>query len=324
MKKIIIVFIVLFSLFGCKNEQIQKPVEPEDRIWLVFDYNAIDYNTYYKQQIDYTGNQELIRIKATDEKYSATYGVDITTGLYVQTLDLVEPSYNPETDQYNTGSSEEIDKQYFYKTKDADFYKAVGLADGYWFYYQKRTGHGDQLVRIDYKGEEQVIMENFDINDCYSISFPDSDVLYILKQDSFNKDYNIKLHKIYMNGMQTEVIDSKILNVKSVNMPQFVEQENSYHILYKGENPDYTKKRLYFKDNPKILETLLNKYNVILKESSPATDQYNDWIFNAIIYKEYGINTTALFDYDVTTKSLTYKQIPMEVDFPVEKENIYK
>ena len=55
-------------------------------------------------------NQELIRIKATDEKYSATYGVDITTGLYVQTLDLVEPSYNPETDQYNTGSSEEIDK----------------------------------------------------------------------------------------------------------------------------------------------------------------------------------------------------------------------
>ena len=324
MKKIIIVFIVLFSLFGCKNEQIQKPVEPEDKIWLVFDYNAIDYNTYYKQQIDYTGDQELIRIKATDEKYSATYGVDITTGLYVQTLDLVEPSYNPETDQYNTGSSEEIDKQYFYKTKDADFYKAVGLADGYWFYYQKRTGHGDQLVRIDYKGEEQVIMENFDINDCYSISFPDSDVLYILKQDSFNKDYNIKLHKIYMNGMQTEVIDSKILNVKSVNMPQFVEQENSYHILYKGENPDYTKKRLYIEDNPKILETLLNKYNVVLKESSPATDQYNDWIFNAIIYKEYGINDTALFDYDVTTKSLTYKQIPMEVDFPVEKENIYK
>ena len=324
MRKIIIVFIVLFSLFGCKNEQIQKPVEPEDKIWLVFDYNAIDYNTYYKQQIDYTGNQELIRIKATDEKYSATYGVDITTGLYVQTLDLVEPSYNPETNQYNTGSSEEIDKQYFYKTKDADFYKAVGLADGYWFYYQKRTGHGDQLVRIDYKGEEQVIMENFDINDCYSISFPDSDVLYILKRDSFNNDYNVKLHKIYMNGMQTEVIDSKILNVKSVNMPQFVEQENSYHILYKGENPDYTKKRLYFKDNPKILETLLNKYNVILKESSPATDQYNDWIFNAIIYKEYGINTTALFDYDVTTKSLTYKQIPMEADFPVEKENIYK
>ena len=63
MKKIIIVFIVLLSLFGCKNEQIQKPVEPEDRIWLVFDYNAIDYNTYYKQQIDYTGDQELIRIK---------------------------------------------------------------------------------------------------------------------------------------------------------------------------------------------------------------------------------------------------------------------
>ena len=49
MKKIIIVFIILLSLFGCKNEQIQKPVEPEDRIWLVFDYNAIDYNTYYKQ-----------------------------------------------------------------------------------------------------------------------------------------------------------------------------------------------------------------------------------------------------------------------------------
>ena len=42
MKKINIVFIVLLSLFGCKNEQIQKPVEPEDRIWLVFDYNAIE------------------------------------------------------------------------------------------------------------------------------------------------------------------------------------------------------------------------------------------------------------------------------------------
>ncbi|MGN1398408.1 MAG: hypothetical protein ACI4WG_00185 [Erysipelotrichaceae bacterium] len=317
MKKIIIALIVLLALFGCKDNTIENPdnpdqEKPEDRIWLVFDYQPLDYDTYYKQQKDFSDNQELIRITAIDEKYSATYGVDIAIGLYVQTFE-------------NTSEGRKvIDKQYFYQTKDADSYKAIGMADGYWFYYQKRTGQGDQLIRINYKGDEQVIMENFDLNDCYSICFADVDVLYILKYDSFNNDYNVKLYRIYMNEVKTEEIDSKILNVTTTNRPQFVEQENSYHILYQGENPDYTLKRQYLESNPDVLENLLNKYNVNLKESSPATDQYNDWIYNALIYKEYGINTTAIFDYDITTKELTYKQISTEVNFPVEQDNIYK
>lgn len=334
MKKLIISLFVLVVLLGCsvkddnqdnKNESDNNliVVDNKDRIWIVDDYQPLDYNSYYKNEREYSTDQDLIRIKAVDEQYSATYGVDIADGLYVQTLKIVESSYNEETNQYIMGSREEIDKQYFVKTKEANNYKRIGVADGYWFYYQKYTGNGDQLVRISYKGEQQVIMDNFDINDCYDISYPDNDVLYVLKQNSYEKDYSIKLYKIYMNGMIMECVDSAIMNIDNIR-PHFITQENSYHILYEAENPDYTLKRNYLNDNQNVLQDLLNKYNVKLKESSAANDQYNTWIYNALIYKEYGINITAIFDYDVTTKDLTYSQVVSEVQFPTEQDNIYK
>ena len=305
------------------NTWIVNDYDDSTRIWVINDYQSLTNEDYYSKIRIYENSQDLIRIQARDSQLKANYDVDLSKGFYVQTLKVVESSYNEETNTYTIGSSEEVDKQYFIETNIAQKYKSIGVSDGYWFYFEKYTGDGDALVRVNYKGEEQLIMDDFDLNDCLSISYPDSDVLYILKYNSFSKDYQVKLYVIYMYNVSIEKIDSQIINFEDYP-PYFLTQNDSYHILYQAENPDYTNKKQYLEDNNDILDDLLSKYNVQLKESSEANDQFNSLVLMALIYKEYGINSCAVFNYDVINKEVSYEQIAREIDFPTDEYNPYK
>lgn len=200
MKKIYILLLIALLLVGCNSTQPDnnsnenestswQVIEYDDqkRIWVIPQYNPISKEEYYKQEKHYDTYLPNIRIKAKDENLYATYNADVTKGLYVETLSVTYPSYNEQTGIYTPGSKENIDKQYFVETKDGDKYKSIDVSDGYWFFFQKRVFGGDQLVRINYKGQQQIVLDDFDINDCYSISYPDQDVLYILKFNSFKK-----------------------------------------------------------------------------------------------------------------------------------------
>ncbi len=343
MKKLFILFI-LFTLLLCgcsssNNNDYNKDDDNEDktssdtwivndyddstRIWLINDYQSLTKEQYYSQIKVYDNSQDLIRIQANDSQLKGNYDVDLSKGFYVQTLKVVESSYNEETNTYTVGNSEEVDKQYFIETNIAQKYKSIGVSDGYWFYFEKYTGDGDALVRVNYKGEEQLIMNDFDINDCLSIAYPDNDVLYILKYNSFSKDYQVKLYVIYMNNVSIEEIDSQILNYEDYP-PYFLAQNDSYHILYQAENPNFTNKKQYLEKNEDVLSDLLSKYNVQLKESSEANDQFNSLVLMALIYKEYGISSYATFNYDVINKIVSYEQIVRDIDFPTDEYNPYK
>ena len=73
-----------------------------------------------------------------------------------------------------------------------------------------------------------------------------------------------------------------------------------------------------------LLNELLNKYGVSLKEDNSAYFQYNSYVYNALIYKEYGINRIAVFDYDIINKQLTYTQIESDPQFPSEERPYWK
>ncbi|MDO4378358.1 MAG: hypothetical protein Q4C64_04305 [Erysipelotrichia bacterium] len=313
MKKLFIIFIVLTMLFGCKanNEDPNNTDKQEERLWIVPEYQSLDYDTYYQKEKILTQQQVNLEIHAVDSRYGTAYDIDAAKGLFIE-------FFPPDPDSQGL----EYQKQYVWESDDAYKYKGIGRANGYWFYLQKSTGKGDALVRTDYLGKEQFLMDNFAFADCYDICYPDDDVLYILKYDSFNQDYTVKLYRIYQDSVVDE-IDSGILAADDWK-PSFEIQESSYHILYKAENPDYTAKKQYFSENPEVLNQLLAKYNVQLKEASPATDQYNSFVYHALIQKEYGINFLALFDYNVMTKKLTYVPVDQEYEFPTDEYNPYK
>ncbi len=337
MKKIIVTLIVLLSLFGCTTKNNNGEDDHNDdqsdwhvvaydedtRIWIVNDYSAISMDDYYKQEKTYSDDQDLVRIVAKDSDLTATYDADVTKGLYVQTSKVISSSYDEETGKYTPGSKEERDKQYFVESSDASDYKSIGISDGHWFYYQKRVYGGDSLVRVSYMGEEQTVLEDFDLNDCYSFAYPDQDVLYILKYNSFKKDYTVKLYWIYMNGMVVEEIDSGIL-ATDIILPEFIKQESSYHILYTGENPLFTEKLNELKNDETLLNDLLKKYSVTLKEDDQAYLQYNSYVYNYILHNEYGLDRKATFDYDVVNKSVSYSPIESDPAKPSEETPYWK
>ena len=303
-------------LCGCKtnNGDQNNPGKQEERLWIVPEYQSLDYDSYYQKEkifTQFTQRDVNLKIQAVDSKYGTFYNIDAAKGLFIE-------FFPPDSDSQGL----EYQKQYVWESDDAYKYKTIERSNGYWFYLQKSTGNGDVLVRTDYLGNEQFLMDNFDFTDCYDICYPDDDVLYILKYDNFNRDYNVKLYRIYQNSVVDE-IDSGILATDDWK-PLFEPQKSSYHILYEAENPDYTVKKRYLAENPEVLNQLLAKYNAQLKESSPATDQYNRFVYHALIQKEYGINFIAIFDYNVMTKELTYTPIEQEFEFPTDEYNPYK
>lgn len=93
--------------------------------------------------------------------------------------------------------------------------------------------------------------------------------------------------------MIVEVLDSGILSTEIIS-PEFIEMKSSYHIMYKGENPLFSEKQNQLMNDESLLNELLNKYGVSLKEDNSAYFQYNSYVYNALIYKEYGINRIAV------------------------------
>lgn len=123
--------------------------------------------------------------------------------------------------------------------------------------------------------------------------------------------------------MIVEVLDSGILSTEIIS-PEFIEMKSSYHIMYKGENPLFSEKQNQLINDESLLNELLNKYGVSLKEDNSAYFQYNSYVYNALIYKEYGINRIAVFDYDIINKQLTYTQIESDPQFPSEERPYWK
>lgn len=123
--------------------------------------------------------------------------------------------------------------------------------------------------------------------------------------------------------MIVEVLDSGILSTEIIS-PEFIEMKSSYHIMYKGENPLFSEKQNQLMNDESLLNELLNKYGVSLKEDNSAYFQYNSYVYNALIYKEYGINRIAVFDYDIINKQLTYTQIESDPQFPSEERPYWK
>ncbi|MGN1398999.1 MAG: hypothetical protein ACI4WG_03265 [Erysipelotrichaceae bacterium] len=302
MKKLFIILLFASILAGCTtndNNDTNKgeTITEENSIWVINSYTPMSYDEFYSQerQGQLTDSNGLV---AKASELVCCYGSD-DEGLYVASR--VPTNYD--------GSY--VEKQYIVKDSMHRFYFSVAGSDGYWFYYAK-TDYGDtresQLVRVNYKGEEEVIIEDFS-SDIYATNayLVDKDVLVTVRNDA----ENMVLELYYLNGMEKQEIDT---GLPANSYIEIYPQSSSYHLTYRARNPQYLKAyNELMADNQKLLKKYLDLYHFELIDGK---DAYNDNVIRYIILGEYNAYINADFDYDIINKTLTYQPLQLEVDLP--------
>ena len=298
MKKIIILTILLFMAIGCtpaKNDNHDNSINEDNSIWVINPYNPISYDEYYSQE----RKTELITSKNLVSKNNdlfCGYNRD-SSGLFVYT-------------KSNVSDSDYIDKQIIASGGKYYYYFPLLISDGYWFYYQS-TDFGDttnsKLVRVNYKGEEEIIIDNFNSNIYSDIYLIDRDVLVAVRND----EHNITLELIYLNGLVKQDIATELPSHSYIKLAA---QSSSYHLGYYASNPEYISAYNNLMANDKeLLNQYLKKYKY---EFIEGKDEYNSRIITYIIFVEYGIYPFADFDYDIINKTSQYHPAFSEILVP--------
>lgn len=300
MKKIAIIFLLFAICFGCNSNDVKDDIVNEDNsIWIINQYQPLSYDEYYsKERETEIINYQLLQAK--DSSLDVYYSSD-DNGLFVTTFE--------KNSMINDFGKDYKEKQYFAKGNYYQFYESEAASDGYWFYYGK-TDKADQstrqLVRVNYKGEEEIIIDKY-LDDKYdSVYLIDRDVLLAVRKDT--DDISFELY--YLNGLHMEEIKT------DVNRNAFVEiteQPSSYHIYFEAVNPQYEECLNKLENDKLLLDSLLNKYEIKLIEDKEA---YNNHVMVYIIYQEYNIAKIAEFDYDIINKNLSYKPLEKEIEKP--------
>ena len=310
MKKILLILIVLLTCLGCSTGHNKPDTENEDKIteensiWVINPYNPISYNEYYSTErtVEFYGNNNL---QAKTEGLYCNYSAD-TNGIFVYTLQ--------DENQFDGTYTE---RQFILKPANLQTYltsySKILQSDGYWFYFEIIDNNSSpatrQLSRINYLGEKQIIIENFDSEVYHNVYLKDRDVLIAVK----NGEEFVQLELYYLNGLQKEVIDTVIPNsngkyvkIKYVN--------SSYHIVYEGLSPEYI--AAYNKlmaDNQAELNNLLKKYKLELIEGN---DDYTAQVLNYLIYVEYNTYRNADYDYNIIDKTTQYQPLITDIIVP--------
>lgn len=298
MKKIAIIFLLFAICFGCNTNNVEDDIVNEDNsIWIINQYQPLSYDEYYSKERKIINYQLL---QAKDSSLDVYYSSD-DNGLFVTTFE--------KNSMINDFSKDYKEKQYFVKGNFYQFYESEAASDGYWFYYGK-TDKADQstrqLVRVNYKGEEEIIIDKY-LDDKYdSVYLIDRDVLLAVRKDT--DDISFELY--YLNGLHMEEIKT---DVKRNAFVEITEQPSSYHIYFEAVNPQYEECLNKLENDKLLLDSLLNKYEYKLIEDKEA---YNNHVMVYIIYKEYNIAKIAEFDYDIINKNLSYKPLEKEIEKP--------
>lgn len=292
--------IISIILVGCQNNNVSM-IDYDAYGWEVPRIKDESYGEYYsKLHVYYQRSNNQLLFKEKNKSNNVFCNKNGIT-MEVTTCDDIKTTY---------------------KIADGDYknYQHISyFSDGYWFYFYALDEGEEvkQFVRINLKGEKQVIIDDMgssDLTDAEGKLFPaeiiDHNVMLIACTD----EKTVVIKRIYIPDMTIETIETPISSFKG-----FSEQINSNHIYYLGINPKYHEKYMELKSNKEFSDTLLEKYKMInlhpeVKEKYLDTET-NEFM-RYIIYKEYGISMYCSYGYDFATKETKETVLEENLAYP--------
>ncbi len=215
-----------------------------------------------------------------------------------------------------------------YKIAEGNFtgYKdAVLYHDGYWFYFYTTddSGNIEGFVRVNLKGEQQVIFEDIAQSGIMnSNGYIQNDCLKILDHNVMlavcEATTGIVIKRYYLPDMTIEEYASPL--IKGTVEYHLSEQINAEHIYYKGIDPNYYAKYSGLKADKQLADSLIDKYNLNSAYNN-VKEKYLDYclddICRYVIWQEYGLYAYSTFDLNTGNKETSIKQIESIVDYPI-------